>query len=157
MCYTIALKSDTYNPMAKKEAKKSKPKKKTSAKSLAVGLAVGAALGTLVGMLFAPKKGSETRKDVEESFYKAKSDVAKHLMKFRNVTQKRYEKAVKEAVKIQEKTAATLKKADIHSIEKKLLSGWKEMERILKKGSTTAKKTVKAATKKKPARRKKKK
>lgn len=108
-----------------------KPKKKGSLKSLAQGLAVGAALGALVGILFAPKKGSETRKDIEETFYKVKADVAKQLVKARKVSEAQYKKAVQEAIKIQAKAKKTLKKADLDEIQDRLMSGWKEIAKTV--------------------------
>lgn len=110
-----------------------KPKKKGSLASLAQGLAVGAALGALVGILFAPKKGSETRKDIEEAFYKVKADVAKRLVKAKKVSEVQYRKAVQEAVKVQAKVKKTLKKADWDGIEDRLVSGWKDIAKTVGK------------------------
>lgn len=111
----------------------SKKKKNGSVASLAKGLAVGAALGALVGILFAPKKGSETRKDIEQAFYKAKADVAKQLVKAKKVTEAQYKKAVAEAVKIQAKAMKSLKKPDLKLIEDRLTDGWKDMNKAVVK------------------------
>ena len=104
-----------------------KRKKKRSVVSLAKGLAVGAALGALIGVLFAPKKGSETRKDIEEAFYRAKADVARKLVKARKVTAVQYKKAVEDAVKMQAKAIKTLKKTDLNDIKDRLMDGWDKM------------------------------
>ncbi|TAK05162.1 YtxH domain-containing protein [Patescibacteria group bacterium] len=126
-------------------------KKKGSFKSLAEGLAVGAALGALIGILFAPKKGSETRKDIEEGFYRAKADVARKLVKAKKVTAVQYKKAVEEAVKMQAKTMKTLKKADLNDIKDRLMDGWDTMagKMASSKPVKAIKKAVKATKKKK--------
>ncbi|NCU25336.1 YtxH domain-containing protein, partial [Candidatus Nomurabacteria bacterium] len=48
-----------------KKAKKKAQTKKT-AKNVAIGLGVGAAAGAAAGLLFAPKSGKETRKDISK-------------------------------------------------------------------------------------------
>lgn len=107
--------------------KEGKTKKKGSVASLAKGLAVGAALGALIGVLFAPKKGTETRKDIEEAFYRAKADVARKLVKAKKVTSAQYKKAVEDAVKMQAKAMKTLKKTDLNDIKDRLMDGWDKM------------------------------
>lgn len=126
-------------------------KKKGSLKSLAEGLAVGAALGALIGILFAPKKGAETRKDIEEAFYRSKADVARRLVKAKKVTAVQYKKAVEEAVKIQAKTIKTLKKADLNDIKNRLMDGWDKMaDKVAVSAPVKAiKKTVAGKTQKK--------
>lgn len=130
--------------------KEGKPKKRGSVKSLAQGLAVGAALGALIGILFAPKKGSETRKDIEEGFYRAKADVARKLVKAKKVTAVQYKKAVDEAVKMQGKAMKTLKKTDLNDIKNRLMEGWDEMAKKMasSKPAVAVKKAVAKATKK---------
>lgn len=131
--------------------KEGSKKKKGSVTSLAQGLAVGAALGALIGVLFAPKKGSETRKDLEESFYRAKADVARRLVKAKRVTEEQYKKAVAEAVKAQGKLKKTLKKVDLDDIQKRLMKGWDEMAKTV---SETGAKVKKMAAKPKAKKRK---
>lgn len=130
--------------------KEGKPKKKGSATSLAKGLAVGAALGALIGILFAPKKGSETRKDMEEAFYRAKADVARKLVKAKKVTAAQYKKAVEDAVKMQAKAMKTLKKTDLNDIKNRLMEGWDDMTAKVAKSSPAVaiKKAVTPKTKK---------
>lgn len=126
-------------------------KKKGSVKSLAQGLAVGAALGALIGVLFAPKKGSETRKDIEESFYRAKADVARAMVKTRKVTEAQYKKAVAEAVKMQGTMKKSLKKVDLDDIQKRLMKGWDEMAKTVSNAGTQVTKMAMKKTKKKKA------
>ncbi|MEK7073538.1 MAG: YtxH domain-containing protein [Patescibacteria group bacterium] len=115
--------------------KEAKPKKRGSVKSLAKGLAVGAALGALIGILFAPKKGRETRKDIEEAFYRSKADVARSLVKAKKVTASQYKKAVEDAVKLQAKAMKTLKKTDLNDIKNRLMEGWDDMTAKVVKSS----------------------
>ncbi len=133
--------------------KERKSKKKGSVKSLAKGLAVGAALGALIGILFAPKKGSETRKDMEEAFYRAKAEVARKIVKAKKVTETQYAKAVDDAVKMQAKVMKGLKKSDLNDIKERLMDGWKDMSKTVSRSTPVVaiQKAVKQASKKKRA------
>lgn len=53
---------------------------KKSASKLAVGAAIAAAAGYVAGILTAPKSGKETRKDIQQSAAKARSE-AEHKLK----------------------------------------------------------------------------
>ncbi|WP_051531169.1 YtxH domain-containing protein [Clostridiisalibacter paucivorans] len=48
----------------KARREKEKRERAKNVKKVGTGLALGAALGSLAGLLFAPKSGSETRKDI---------------------------------------------------------------------------------------------
>ena len=56
-------------------------KKKASASSLPIitGTVAGAAIGAIAGVLFAPKKGKETRKDIKDSIEAIPSEVSSLL------------------------------------------------------------------------------
>jgi gas vesicle protein len=62
------------NSFKKKDEKK---KRQKAVKNTAVGIGLGATLGALVGLLFAPKKGEETRKDVAQGVKKATGEAKK--------------------------------------------------------------------------------
>jgi gas vesicle protein len=49
--------------------------KKRAVKNTAVGLSLGAMVGAVAGMLFAPKKGKETREDIAKGAKKVALDV----------------------------------------------------------------------------------
>ncbi len=50
----------------KAKREKEKRKKRETAKNVAKGLTAGAILGSLAGLLFAPKSGKETRKEIAD-------------------------------------------------------------------------------------------
>jgi gas vesicle protein len=62
------------NSFKKRDEKKERQK---AVKNTAVRLGLGAAVGAVVGLLFAPKKGEETRKDVAEGVKKATGEAKK--------------------------------------------------------------------------------
>jgi gas vesicle protein len=54
---------------------KRRKEKKIAAKSTAIGLSLGAIAGAVAGLLFAPKKGKETREDIVTGAKKVAHDV----------------------------------------------------------------------------------
>lgn len=62
------------NLMKEKQEKKIK---KVATKRTAVGLGIGAVVGTVCGLLFAPKEGKETRRDIADGAKKAANDAKK--------------------------------------------------------------------------------
>lgn len=51
--------------------------KKKAVKNTAIGLGIGTGIGALLGLLFAPKKGEETRKDIAEGAKKVADNAKK--------------------------------------------------------------------------------
>lgn len=98
-----------------------------------IGLfAVGALAGALAGVLFAPKAGKETRKDIKETAEKIKNDIAKRLSALREITQDRYEAIVRSVVdgykKRQQLTAKQAK-----AVKADLKKGFKSIKNVVGK------------------------
>lgn len=51
----------------------------TSKKNIVFGLLIGAAIGTLFGILYAPQKGSKTRRQIKDTSIDTTRDIARKL------------------------------------------------------------------------------
>ena len=90
-------------------------KEKSNFKKFISGATWGGITGVIVGLLFAPKKGEETRKDVKESLDKVKAEADKHSDKIEGAKQtictkanELKEKAQETIQKIKDKKKETL-------------------------------------------------
>ena len=91
---------------------------------------VGALLtGVVAGILFAPKKGAETRKDVVRIAKKIGQDVAEKAGKVKKLTSKQYQEIV-DAVADSYRKLKKIKKGDID----KIVTGLKEQGSEVIKG-----------------------
>jgi gas vesicle protein len=68
-----------------------------------LGLAVGAAVGTALGMLFAPAKGSVTRKRIERRGVGCAEDVKGKLNEYTDTISEEYDTIKKGAIDLVEK------------------------------------------------------
>lgn len=62
------------------------------------GALFGALIGAGSGLLFAPKKGEETRKDIRKNFDSIKNDLSIKLSEMTEVTKSKYNQAVSSIV-----------------------------------------------------------
>jgi len=58
---------------------KARQKRKDTARKLAAGAGIGVALGALAGLLFAPKSGKETRKDITDKTKMVAGEIGKKM------------------------------------------------------------------------------
>lgn len=93
-------------------------------------LLLGATVGAIAALLYAPKKGKETRKMLKDKFATARHEVARQVAKAKKMTAKQYASAVDQAVKMAEKTAST--KTELMALRKELMGKWKMVQRRLK-------------------------
>lgn len=72
-------------------------KDKSGGGKLAIGAAIGAVAGVITGLLFAPKSGKETRKDISENAVKVKNKVVDEAKNAEVELKKIVDKVEKEA------------------------------------------------------------
>ncbi len=77
------------------------------------GVAVGAAVGTVLGVLFAPKSGKETRKDISDAASKAKTAAEAQLKKTYNDLGDIANKAAKKAGELKGKAQVEFEKLSV--------------------------------------------
>ncbi|CAH8281678.1 YtxH-like protein [Mariniflexile fucanivorans] len=80
-------------------------------KSNVLGVLAGIATGALLGVLFAPDKGSKTRKKIKNKTVEAKENLKEEFDNFLDTVSKKYESAVKSGEEILEKGKKEVKKA----------------------------------------------
>jgi gas vesicle protein len=129
-------------------------------KGLAVGAAIGAVAGVVTGILFAPKSGKETRKDISDAAHKAKVRVEKEAKNAHGELNKVIEKAeifakdksavvtvkAKEALESAKKAKADLM-AKANDMRDGATSDEKELEKAVKKAEEAQKALAKALKK----------
>jgi gas vesicle protein len=97
----------------------------TKGKDFIKGAFLGALVGLGSGLLFAPKKGEETRGDIKKTYKEIKTDLAEKLSQMTEVTKSKYNQAVssivsgyEEAKKITPKQAREISNILEESFEK---------------------------------------
>ncbi|TVZ57782.1 YtxH-like protein [Flavobacteriaceae bacterium MAR_2010_105] len=72
-------------------------------KSNVLGIVAGLATGALLGVLFAPDKGSKTRKKIKNKTSEAKKDLKKEFDNFLDTVSKKYNSVVDKGEDVLEK------------------------------------------------------
>lgn len=71
---------------------------------------LGVVVGAVAGVLFAPKSGKETRKDIKDGAVKAKTEVSKRAGNAKKEATKKVDEATGAAEKVADKAARAAKK-----------------------------------------------
>jgi gas vesicle protein len=79
---------------------------KKATKNLAIGTAIAAATGYIAGILTAPKSGKETRKDIQDTALKAKTEAEKRLKKAHSELSELVEKGKTHTAQLQDSAKA---------------------------------------------------
>lgn len=79
---------------------------KKATKKIAIGAAIAGVAGYLAGILTAPKSGKETRKDIQNTAIKAKTEAEKQLKKAHSELGELIEKGKKNTAKLQDTAKA---------------------------------------------------
>ena len=100
-----------------------------SAKGIMKTFALGAAIGAVAGILFAPRKGSQTRKMIVDKTDEIKGIVAHKVAQLKKVSEEAYEKIVDQAMEIAEDRGLTEK--ELKKLKKDLLERWEHLKEKL--------------------------
>ncbi len=79
-------------------------------KSNVLGVVVGLAAGALLGVLFAPEKGSKTRKKIKNKSVEAKDNLKEEFDGFLDSVSKKYDDIIKNGKEIVDKEKEAVKK-----------------------------------------------
>ncbi len=92
------------------------------------GLVTGLAVGGLTGILFAPKAGKETRKDLKKVYSKVSKDVIDKIKEVKDLTKEKYHEIVDKAISEYQKIEKVTKEqvAEVATI---LKDKWKDIEK----------------------------
>jgi gas vesicle protein len=73
----------------------------------------GAGIGAVLGVLFAPKKGTETRQEIQKTVDKVKETTAPHISKAKEKYPEVKEKVISKAKEVKEKVEKRLQDKDL--------------------------------------------
>lgn len=79
-------------------------------KSNVLGVVAGLAAGALLGVLFAPEKGSKTRKKIKNKSVEAKDNLKEEFDGFLDSVSKKYDDIIKNGKEIVDKEKEAVKK-----------------------------------------------
>jgi len=85
-----------------------------------IGILGGVAVGALIGVLFAPGKGSNTRRKIIKKSTAATDDLKEHLNNIVNSVSEKYNSLVKKGEELVEKTSDESSLENIKKINKQL-------------------------------------
>lgn len=84
-------------------------KRLESAKKLGTGLTIGALIGSAAGVLFAPKSGEETRRDISDAALKANEQLKEKSKELSNEVVKKYNETKESLIDYKESKLTNLK------------------------------------------------
>jgi gas vesicle protein len=113
---------------------------KKSGKKIIAGFALGTIAGIIGGILFAPKKGEETRKEIKNKIDKNKftQEVIKKTEKLTEITKEKYSEIIEEVSGFYKK-AKKIKEENLKEIVDELKNRWPEISKKLKTKSNSKK------------------
>lgn len=103
------------------------------------GVMIGAVAGVIGGILFAPKSGKETRKDLAKYYEPIKKDLIAKLAKLQKFSQEKYDEIVDAVVDYYERDKK-INKTVAKKVKKDLHKGYKEVKKAVKDVGNTQKK-----------------
>lgn len=112
-------------------------------KGFAKGAFIGTALGAVAGLLFAPKSGGQTRKDVQKHGKNLQKEAGKHVDKLTKTVQETVGQGKREAVKHVDKAQRLA--------EKSIDQAARGAKRTTRKAGSTARRKTKAIPTSKPS------
>jgi len=92
------------------------------------GLVTGLAIGGLTGVLFAPKSGKETRKDIKKAYTKISKDVIDKIKEVQDLTKDKYHEIVDKAV-LEYQKIEKITKDQVSQISTLLKDKWKDTDK----------------------------
>jgi len=98
-------------------------------KGVIIGASVGVLAGAIAGILFAPKSGKETRKDIAKYLYEIKEKIADELSKVGKITKEKYGEVVNKVLKIYE-VEKKITAEDAVDIKNKLTKNYEKVAKI---------------------------
>jgi len=91
---------------------------------------LGAAAGFLVGLLFAPKSGEKTRKEIRTYYIEIRDRIVENLSEIKEITRETYDNVVNNAVKGYEE-AKLITSAEATQIREELKDGYYRIKKLI--------------------------